>query len=131
MNLRGTAVLSAVVLVAGMLGTTVADARGGRGHGPARSYGHSHSHGHGHGGGARVFFYAAPVFVGAYAASRYYYPPPVYVAPAPPAVYIEQPVPDPAAQAYWYYCPQSNAYYPQVQSCAGGWQRVAPQPPPR
>ena len=70
-------------------------------------------------------FFAAPLV---YAVPRYYYPAPAYY--APPPVYIEQPVPDPASQAYWYYCPQYRAYYPQVQSCPGDWQRVAPLPPP-
>jgi hypothetical protein len=30
---------------------------------------------------------------------------------------------------WWYFCPESRAYYPYVRECAGGWQRVAPQPP--
>ena len=33
----------------------------------------------------------------------------------------------PAPQADAYYCPESRAYYPQVQICSGGWQRVTPQ----
>jgi hypothetical protein len=68
-------------------------------------------------------------------------PSPWVVAPASPPVYIERsdvvPVPAPVPQQqpqqqqthYWYFCPQSNAYYPYVRECAGGWQRVAPQPP--
>jgi hypothetical protein len=123
-----SAVLSVAVLLAGALANNVAEARPGGAHGGS-------SHGHFHGGGGRAFFYAAPIFVGAYVASRYYfppsyyYPPPVYYPPAPP-VYIEQPQYQPQSQAYWYYCPSSRAYYPHVQSCASGWQRVAPQPPP-
>ena len=27
----------------------------------------------------------------------------------------------------WYFCAASNAYYPYVQDCPGGWQAVAPQ----
>jgi hypothetical protein len=131
MKLRRVAVLSAIVLLGGALGSTVAEARGG-------NRGHSH---HG-GGGGRAFFYAAPIFAGAYIASRYYYPPVYYPAPAyypsTPPVYIEQgpavaPLPpqaQPQSQAYWYYCASSHAYYPHVQTCATGWQRVAPQPPP-
>jgi hypothetical protein len=130
MNLRRIAILSASALM--LLGSTVAEARpgGGRGH----SY---------HGGG-RALFFAAPIIAGAYLASRYYYPPTYYYPPAiyyppPPPVYIEQPAPysvppqsqaQPQSQAYWYYCPSSRAYYPHVQSCSTGWQRVAPQPPP-
>jgi len=69
----------------------------------------------------------------------YYYPPygyPYYPAPVVierPTVYVEQnPPPAPALQApassYWYFCADSNAYYPHVKECASGWQRVAPQP---
>jgi hypothetical protein len=57
---------------------------------------------------------------------RHLSPPPVYYTPAPPPVYIEQP----QSSAYWYYCQAYSAYYPHVRVCPGGWQRVAPQPPP-
>ena len=91
------------------------------------------------------FYFGVPV-----AAFPYYYPPyhayyppyhPPYYAPAvvvqqPPTVYIEQsgapaaaPAPAPASN-YWYYCAASRAYYPYVRECAGGWQRVPPQPQP-
>jgi hypothetical protein len=55
--------------------------------------------------------------------------------PASPAVYLEQPVdapggPPPPDTNYWYYCADSQAYYPYVSECPSGWQRVAPQPPP-
>jgi hypothetical protein len=68
-----------------------------------------------------------------YYPSRYYAP--VYYPPvaAAPPVYIEQGVTQPAPeqqQAYWYYCAESKAYYPYVDACPGGWQRVSPQPPP-
>ena len=76
-----------------------------------------------------------------FAAYPYYYPPYYYPAyyPAPvvvqqqPTVYVEQPVAAPQVQpqqpsGYWYYCAASQAYYPYVRDCAGGWQRVAPQP---
>jgi hypothetical protein len=84
---------------------------------------HHHHHHHHHHHGARVVFYSAPLYV-----PRYFYPAPVYVAPRP-VTYIEQPQPD--SQAYWYYCHEAQAYYPYVQACPGGWQRVAPQPAPR
>ncbi len=114
-----------------------------------------HRHGGGHGGGrigvgiyfgGPVYspFYYPPYYAPPYYAPPYYaYPQPVYVTPSPP-VYIErsdlppapQPVPQAAAPASqapapqdWYFCPESNAYYPYVRSCAAGWQRVAPQPP--
>jgi hypothetical protein len=48
----------------------------------------------------------------------------------PPPVYIEQypGTPQPQTQ-YWYFCPNAGAYYPEVQSCPGGWQRTLPQQP--
>ncbi|HEX2566405.1 MAG TPA: hypothetical protein VHL85_06070 [Burkholderiales bacterium] len=37
--------------------------------------------------------------------------------------------PPPAPQSQdWFYCPSAGAYYPYVKQCAGGWQRVLPQP---
>jgi hypothetical protein len=73
----------------------------------------------------------------------YYYPPAVITVPSAPITYIEQPqvvqpVPQPAPQAapqaqqaWWYYCADSNAYYPWVKECASTWKRVAPVPPPQ
>jgi hypothetical protein len=65
-----------------------------------------------------------------------YYYPPVVTAPAAPPVYIEQgasqaapaPAPGQANNNWWYYCTESQAYYPYVKQCASAWQRVAPQP---
>lgn len=68
--------------------------------------------------GARV-----GVFIGAPLYAPFYYPAPSYYY-SPPPVYIEQ-APTPG---YWYFCPESNTYYPYVQECAGGWQPVLPQP---
>ena len=34
-----------------------------------------------------------------------------------------------APDHYWYFCPDSDAYYPYVKECASPWHRVAPQPP--
>jgi hypothetical protein len=96
------------------------------------------------------------VFVGApfypYYYPRYYYPPAYYpgpyayyppaaVVPAPagPPAYIEQTPPAATAPsasasagpaASWYYCRDSQAYYPYVQQCASPWQPVAPQSDP-
>ncbi len=62
----------------------------------------------------------------------YAYYPPYYAAPTAP-VYVEQqpaaPRVQPQPSGSWYYCNESGAYYPYVQECAGGWQRVAPTPP--
>ena len=59
----------------------------------------------------------------------YYSPPSVVVVPAaPPPVYIEQNPPAETANAYWYFCPDAQAYYPYVKECPEGWQKVLPQP---
>lgn len=92
----------------------------------------------GHHRGPRVslgFVFGGPAYWG-YPA--YYYPPPYYYypravpGPAEPTVYIERgdahALPE-QSQGYWYYCPEAKAYYPYVKHCAGGWQRVTPQPP--
>ena len=89
---------------------------------------------HGSGSTYRPHFFATTVIVGApfYVVPRYYYPAPAYYAPPLPPVYIEQPQypPQPEPQGYWYFCPAAGAYYPHLQTCPGGWQRVAQQPPP-
>ena len=64
----------------------------------------------------------APVFV----PRRYYYAPaPVYVAPpiiaAAPMVYPS------TSSGYWYFCPDSQAYYPYVLECPSGWLQVVPR----
>ena len=77
----------------------------------------------------------------AYYYPRYYYPypyyyAPVYGAPAPayPPVYIEQSAPaaapaPSASSGYWYYCRDTQTYYPYVQQCASQWQEVVPNGP--
>ena len=117
-----------VALAAGLLASTPVLAQHHRHHG--------HHQGHGGHGGPRVHFgvvIGAPLFPLWYAPPpRYYYRAPVVVQAAAP-VYIEQ---EPAtaapadASAYWYFCRESNTYYPYVSTCAGQWQRVTPQPPP-
>jgi hypothetical protein len=94
------------------------------------------------------------VFIGgpAWYPAPYYYPPYYapypYYAPAPvdagPPEYIERgdsgappyaeraeaaPPARQRGEGSWYFCPESNAYYPYVKQCPGGWQRVAPRPP--
>ncbi len=80
--------------------------------------------------GAPAFWYYPPPYY--YYPPAYYYPP-VIAAPVSPPAYIERGdanAPQEQPQGYWYYCPEAKAYYPYVKQCAGGWQRVAPQPPP-
>jgi hypothetical protein len=91
---------------------------------------HRHSH-----GGVRygVGVVVAPRWDPWFWGPPYPYPypsyPPVIIERSPP-VYIEQPqaIPEPAQAAYWYYCAESNNYYPYVQRCPAGWRRIEPQP---
>lgn len=63
---------------------------------------------------------------------------PIIIEQAAPQVYIEQPqmlaqpapMQAPDTNNYWYFCESAQAYFPYVNECAGGWQRVVPQPPP-
>ena len=92
---------------------------GGHAYSGVRAPAHRVKPGRHFGGGARIgVFIGAPLYAPLfYPAPRYYY--------SPPPVYIEQ-APTPA---YWYFCPELNAYYPYVQECPGGWQPVLAQPP--
>lgn len=100
----------------------------------SQAAGHARGGGWSHGGGfhggvshARVGIYlGAPLVWPGYYAPRAYYPP-VMLAPVAPTAYIEQASPQ-ASSNWWYYCGESQAYYPYVSQCAGGWERVAPQP---
>ena len=61
----------------------------------------------------------------------YYYPPPVVQIPAPAPAYVERSQAPSAAPAesWWYYCADTQTYYPYVRECASEWQRVSPRPP--
>jgi hypothetical protein len=129
-----------------MLGAAAsANALAGGGHGGGWHGGGWHGGGW-HGGHAHVgVFIGAPLFYSswyypyAYYPAPYYYPPAAYPSyPSGPTSYVEQgqteaaPAPGPAPRSdnnYWYYCPEAKAYYPYVQQCAAGWQKVSPQPP--
>jgi hypothetical protein len=76
----------------------------------------------------------APIVVGPPAVS-------VWAPPLGPTVYVESgaavaetspaaPPPAPSAQQWWYWCGSARGYYPYVESCPEGWQRVPPQVPP-
>ena len=130
----------AVVCVAALALAAIAEEAAAGGHSGGRSSsgasrGASHSGSHFHHGShfhSRVFVgVGVPVFWGPY---PYYYGPayygPAYYYPPPPA-YIEQgPAPAEQGSQYWYYCPSARAYYPYVDACPEGWQRVSPQPNP-
>ena len=114
-----------VALMALGLATDGAFARGKGGggggrSGGARSGGHHQHHGH---GGTRVFL-GAGVVAGPALWPWWDYP--AYAAPGAPVQYIEKA--DDAADRDWFYCAGSNAYFPYVGECAGGWQRVPSQP---
>ena len=114
------------VLVLAALASAVASAPAfadrGRGH---HFRGHHHHHSHARFG----VFVGAPLVFSPwyYYPPRYYYPPSVVV--QTPPVYVEQGQAAAPSQDYWYYCRESQTYYPYVKECAGPWQRVIPQPP--
>ena len=76
-------------------------------------------------GGAPPVYYNAPP-------AGYYAPPAAstYSYSAPQAAPYYAP-PQAQPQGEWYYCADSNSYYPYVRDCPGGWQRVPAQPPSR
>jgi hypothetical protein len=139
-----------ILLVAGAAATEPAMARGGGGGsgrgggghvGAAHAGGYSHGTGYHHGGGyghgygyrgvGAAFFLGVPLYgLGYYSAPYYSYP--AYAYSYPPPVYVEQGYPQTATAAGqdWYFCAGSNAYYPYVTECPGGWQRVPAVPPP-
>lgn len=116
-------ILALVLLSVSLSGSVLAD----RGH----FHGHGHPHGHVRFGVTIDPFWGWPWYY-----PPYYYPPvypPLDTVLSTPPVYVEQgSVPDASAAPgnYWYYCSDARSYYPYVKECPGGWQRVAPQPPP-
>ena len=78
--------------------------------------------------------YSAPL---SYAPALAYVPPVVYSTRSPAVVYVERndlgaaaPAPAPSADtAFWFFCTDSNTYYPYVTQCATPWERVVPSPP--
>ena len=62
----------------------------------------------------------------AYPYSYPYYSPPATIQSEPELTLQAQP----ETQHYWYFCKVSNAYYPYVKKCPGGWMKVVPSPTP-
>lgn len=145
---------ASILAVAVLFGAAVtADAFAQRARGGGGGARHYHGGHHHHGGGVSLGFaigspfwygYGAPYYWPYY--RPYYYPYPAAYYPYPaavvapayaagPAAYVEQQsqpgaaAPASPASGYWYYCNESQAYYPYVNQCAGPWERVAPQPP--
>ena len=101
----------AVLVIAAMVGSTLAQDMAGAGrHGGERDLEASH-HGHDHDGRhhdhhRRGHFIHGPVIYWTYTA---YAPPTTYVVPV---------------GGYWYYCPSAQAYYPYVTNCLDTWVAV-------
>lgn len=85
--------------------------------------------------GRTVFFVGAPFLFWAWPYGYYYAPPPYYYGPdyvareTMPPVYVEKfdgtPTPQTPGDIY---CPAKQAYYPDVQDCPNGWQRIIREP---
>ena len=114
--------------------------RGGHSGGGGRGGGHHGGGGnHFHGGGGHYYGGARVVVRPGYYPRRYYYyaPAPYYYAPYyyppayyPPPVAYAPPVLPSMNNGYQYFCPASQAYYPQVLECTQGWMQVTPGAPP-
>jgi hypothetical protein len=151
-NVKGLIGVLAVLVGLAFSGFAIAyngaGGHGGGGHGGGGHGGVGGGHG-GHGGGYgghygnRGGFYGygwsgaylgGPWFWGAYDTwplydGNYYPPEAATLTPT----YPEQEVPADAPQrgeTAWYYCGNPPGYYPYVQNCPSGWQRVQPQLPP-
>lgn len=102
-------------------GTLYAQRHGGF---PSRGF-----HGGYHVGGPRII-------IGGHFGFPYYYPYlhyPYYYRYSYPEPYADTSPPlniEPEQAYYWYYCQDSQGYYPYISSCPGGWTRVVPTPPP-
>lgn len=156
MKLYLKSILAGLALLAVLPSVALADARGHGGHGgPAwrgniRSFGH-HDINIWRGGGWRhtnyggrlgwwwvvggsYYLYQQPIYP--YPYPDPYQPPVVVVeqqpqvvmAPQAAPVYAPQQVAPQAAAQNWYFCDDSQTYYPYVASCAGGWRTVPATP---
>jgi hypothetical protein len=116
--------LVVLLLGAAAMDSTFAQHRGYGGYGGGHR-GHGWYGGHGHAN------YGFGVYLGGpwYYPAPYYYPPAV-ASPSYPTEYVERDSVAAAPQRadpYWYFCPESNAYFPR-EAMPGGWQ-IAPRPP--
>ena len=102
------------VSLALIAGASDAGARG-------RGHGHSRAHHRPHAVFFSGFYFGAPYAYG----PPYYYGPAYAATPEPPPVYVEKFDGAPGAQTSGeFFCPEQGAYYPEVQDCGNGWQRV-------
>ena len=94
-----------------------------RSHSSGSHHQHHHNYNHYHHG----WYGAGIVFAPAYWPYYAYAPAPVYVAPP---VYVESGAAPSTNDGYWYFCPDSRAFYPYVKECRSGWQAMVPGSPP-
>ena len=71
-----------------------------------------------------AFFVGPPLGWYAYHPGPYYYGPAFVATQTPPTVFVEKFEGTPSSDAGEIYCPQLDRYYPEVQECPDGWQRV-------
>ncbi len=57
-----------------------------------------------------------------------YYPVPPVVIQQQPQVYVQPS--QQQDQKYWYFCKNTQTYYPYVKQCADGWEKVVPPSSP-
>jgi hypothetical protein len=100
---------------------------------PVSGFPHPHHH-----HGRAVFFVGAPFLFYSWPYGYYYAPPPYYYGPDyaahydMPPLYVEKFEGNPTPQTPGdIYCPEKRAYYPDVQDCPTGWQRVIREPEAR
>ena len=76
--------------------------------------------------GRAVFFVGSPFLFWSWPYGYYYAPPPYYYGPDYLAREFDgTPTPQTPGEIY---CPGSQAYYPDVQECSNGWQRIIREP---
>lgn len=95
-------------------------------------YGHGYRGGYyGHGYHGNPYWWGPALGFGVGLGLGVLLAPPTYYAPSPPVI-IQQ-VPPPVyvqpEQNYWFYCQNPQGYYPNVNSCPGGWMKVVPSVP--
>ena len=64
----------------------------------------------------------------AYHSPPYYYGPFYEASSTPPSIYVEKFEGKPTAQSGEIFCPAAGQYFPDVQECTNGWQRIIRPP---
>ena len=116
--MRNVIRLALLLLVAALMLPDEASAAG------RRSGGHHHFHHHTVVVGS-AFYFGAPWYPWyAYPYPPYYYGPYYEATSTPPSIYVEKFEGTPDANSGDIYCPSLGQYYPDVQDCPNGWQRI-------